>query len=124
MIPLTSYPRLAAFVLSEADGQRSRENVIVPRSATAPIKSGTVLMLSGADYVPYDGVTASVAVGILYSHVGEGTGNADAVAFVRDCEVNRKNLIGLDAAGEADLKALGIIVRGETGALSTHTPAL
>lgn len=120
--PLTSYPRLAAFVLAEASGQRSRENVPVTRDSTNPIKSGTVLKISGGKYVPYDG--SGDAVGILYSHVEPGTGDAEAVAFVRDCEVNRNALIGLDSGGEADLKALGVIVRGSSGSLSIHTPAL
>ena len=120
--PLTSYPRLAAFVLAEASGQRSRENVPVTRNSTNPIKSGTVLKISGGKYVPYDG--SGDAAGILYSHVEPGTGVAEAVAFVRDCEVNRNALIGLDSGGEADLKALGVIVRGSSGSLSIHTPAL
>ncbi len=215
--PLTSHPRLAAFVLSEASGQRSRENVVVTQTGTA-IKSGTVLVksstigstgtfsrdegaignftsgaivvgtaatpgtytgefltattytlkdpegeevddgatgvafsagglgftltagatpaeegdlftivvtASSAKYIPYtaDGA-AGDAAGILYSHLPAATGDVAAVAFVRDCEVNRKALIGLDNAGEADLEAVGIQVRGETGALGIQTPAL
>jgi hypothetical protein len=119
---LTSYPRLAAFVLSEASGQRSRENVPVTRHSTQPIKSGTVLKVSGGKYVPYDG--SGDAAGILYNHVEPGTGDVEAVAFVRDCEVNVNALIGLDSGAVADLLSLGILVRGSTDSLSIHTPAL
>jgi hypothetical protein len=41
-----------------------------------------------------------------------------------DAEVNRYELVGLDTAGEADLLALGIKVRGKTGLLGVSTPAL
>lgn len=124
MTPLISHPRLAAFVLSEADGQRSRENVLVTRDTDDAIPSGTVLMTVSGKYVPYDGVSASVATGILYSHVPAGTGDVEAVAFVRDCEVNRRNIIGLDNDAIADLNAVGVIVRGDPTALTAHTPAL
>lgn len=43
---LTSNPRLAEFVLSEAEGQFSRENVVVTQTG-ALIASGTVLTQSG-----------------------------------------------------------------------------
>ena len=217
MIPLTSNPRLAAFVLAEANGQRSRENVTVVQT-TGPIPSGTVLVRSaavgstgvfaldggavgnptagtitvgsaaspgtytgeftsatafdlsdpsgtpvddgtlgsafsagglgftltaggtppevgdtftivvspaGAKYVVYaaDGAAGDAAA-VLYNTVPAGTGEVEAVAFVRDCEVNRLGLTGLDNAAEADLEEAGIIVRGNTGSLSIHTPAL
>lgn len=218
MIPLISHPRLAAFVLSEADGQRSRENIIVVQDG-AEVRSGTVLTRSetigstgtfamagdatgnptsgtitvgpaatpgtytgvftsataytvtapdgetavgtgtlgsafsagglgftltagataavaddeftivvtpsGAKYIPYapNGADGDAAA-VLYSHLPAATGETEAVAFVRACEVNRKALIGLDNAGEADLVAAGVIVRGDVGALGIHTPAL
>lgn len=215
--PLYSYPRLAAFVLSEAEGQRSRENVVVAQTGTE-IRSGTVLTKSAtigsagtfamnpaatgrptsgaitvgtaatpgtyvgtftsataftlkapsgatvgsgtlgtafnsgglqftltagtpaavagdtftinvtpsaARYIPY---TANGAAGdanaILYSHLPAATGDVDAVAFVRDCEVNRKELLGLDNKAEGTLNAVGVIVRGSTGLMEIHTPAL
>lgn len=116
MTVLTSSPRLAEFVLSEASGQRSRQNITVTQSGAA-IKSGTVMSKLTADgkYVPYDNLGtdgSEVAAGILYNHLPAATGNVKAVGFVRDCEVNRKALIGLDATGEADLAAIGVLVRG------------
>lgn len=217
MIPLTSNPRLAAFVLAEANGQRSRENVIVVQTG-AEVLSGTVLAMSetigstasfqldaaaagdptigaitvgsaatpgtytgeftsatayelrdpsgavvddgatgvafdagglgftitagstaaevgdlftivvtpaGAKYIPYTADSADgEAAAVLYSHLPAATGEVEAVAFVRDCEVNRLALIGLDNVAEADLETAGIKVRGGVGALSIHTPAL
>tara|TARA_R110002094_G_scaffold54390_12_gene65648 strand:+ start:1538 stop:2170 length:633 start_codon:yes stop_codon:yes gene_type:complete len=51
------------------------------------------------------------AAGILYAGVDATLADANAVAHVRDCEVDGAALTGLDAAGIADLLALGIIVR-------------
>ena len=116
MTILTSTPRLAEFVLSESSGQRSRENVTVTQTG-ALIQSGTVIskLTANGKYVPYDNVGtdgSEVAAGILYNRLDAATGDVKAVAFVRDCEVNRKALTGLDTTGEADLAALGVIVRG------------
>lgn len=204
MTILTSTPRLAEFVLSEASGQRSRENIVVTQSGTA-VASGSLLTQVGdtgaaataatagntgnptfgtitvgaaagvgaykltftaatkfdvedpsgvkigsgttgvafskagmgftltaggtpavagdeftitvaagnAKYIPY---TASAAAGpadaILYNWLPAATGDVKAVAFVRECEVNRAALTGLDATGEAQLKSRGVIVRG------------
>lgn len=212
--PLTSHPRLAAFVLSEASGQRSRENIKIAMGSE-PIPSGSILSKTPADIsgvyardsgatgnftsstvdlwkLPPAGVytgtftaptaytvrnaanevvgtgvtgtefdhgdliftivagsTAAVAgdkftvtvtstdvlyslwveggdeaQAILYSHIPAGSGTVEAVAFVRDCEVNRHALVGFEGnAGEA-LATVGIIVRGNPDALGVHTPAL
>lgn len=124
MPSLVSNPPLADFILSEASGQRSRNNATITQTGAA-IKSGTVLMAGAAagKYAPYDGVEASVATGILYSNLPAKTGDSKAVIFDLDCEVKRSALTGIDAAAEADLLKLGVRVRGNT-ALSTHTPAL
>ena len=196
--------RPAEFVLSEASGQRSRENIVVTQTGTA-LASGTVLTMSGdtgaattaatagntgnptfgtitvgaaaipgdykltftaatkfdvedpkgvkigtgttgvafskagmgftltaggtaavagdeftiavaagnGKYIPY---TANAAAGpadaILYSPLPAATGDAKAVGFVRDCEVIRSTLVGLDATATAQLADKGVIVRG------------
>lgn len=120
---LTSNPRLAEFVLSEASGNRSRENIVVAQTG-AEIKSGTVLgkVTATGKYKPYNNGASDgteVAAGILYNYLPAATGDAKAVGFVRDCEVSRAALTGLDAPGEADLVAKGVIVRGRTGLIST-----
>ncbi|HCA6786237.1 TPA: head decoration protein, partial [Pseudomonas aeruginosa] len=51
------------------------------------------------------------AGGILFGPVDATDADVKAVAVVRDAEVIASLLTGLDAAGEADLKALGLILR-------------
>lgn len=67
---------------------------------------------------------AGPAAGVLYNWLPAKTGDTKAVAFVRDAELNRFELTGLDAAAEADLKKLGLIVRGTAGLPTVSTPAL
>ena len=215
MPALYSNPRLAAFVLTEANGQRSRENIVVTQTGTE-IKSGTLLtkvdtgagvfaMGAGATgnptsgaitvgaaakpgvytmaftaatkatledptgvtvgtvtlgtafnkgglgftltaggnaavvgdtatitvaegsgkYVPYTAAgAAGPADAILYNHLPAATGDVKAVGFVRDCEVNRFALTGLDATATAQLATKGVIVRGAAGLPGISTPAL
>ncbi len=211
MTSLTSNPKLVEFILNEANGQRSRDNVVVTQTGTEVVSgtlltqigdtgagsavatagntgnptfgsftvgalakpgaynltftaatkfdvedpagvrigSGTTgvafskaglgftLTAGGTPAVAGDSFTITVAAGngkygvytangaagpasaILYSHLPAATGDVDAVAFSRDCEVVRSRLTGLDSAGESDLKALGVVVRGTAGLLST-----
>ena len=126
--PLYSNPRLADFVLSEAEGFRSRDNVVVTQTGVE-IKSGTVVskLTATGKYVVYDDVGtdgSEVAAGILYTHLPAFTGDAKAVVFNTDCEVRRGALIGLNTGGEADLRTLGIKVRGTAGLAGVSTPAL
>lgn len=76
-------------------------------------------------YVPY---TANGAAGpadaVLYNWLPAQTGDAKAVGFVRDAELNRFELTGLDAGAETDLKKHGLIVRGTAGLPHVSTPAL
>jgi hypothetical protein len=113
---LTQVPHVEEFILSEANGFLSREEVDVTLGVAA-IKSGTVMGVNGdGKYVPYSNAAddgSEVAAGILYTGLPIGTGDVKAVVFARDCEVVRAALTGLDAAGEADLAAKGIIVRGK-----------
>lgn len=128
MTALYNAPKLKPFVVSEASNQRSRDNVVVTAAGTE-IPSGTVLgkVTASGKYVPYSNAASNgseVAAGILYQSVPAGiTGDVNAVIFNADCEVNRKELTGLDSAGEADLRALGIKVRGVTTP-HVSTPAL
>lgn len=84
----------------------------------------TVAVGSGK-YIVY---TASGAAGpadaVLYNYLPAKTGDTKAVGFVRDAELNRFELTGLDATAEADLAKKGLIVRGTPGLPSISTPAL
>lgn len=85
----------------------------------------TVTVAAGSGkYVPYVAAgAAGRAVAICYNYLPSKTGDAVAVVFNSDCEVNRFELTGLDAAAEADLLRIGIKVRGRT-TLGISTPAL
>ena len=77
----------------------------------------------------YSRYTANGAAGqadaVLYNAVMAGTaGDVKVVAFVRDAELNRYELTGLDAGAQASLAERGLIVRGTPGLPTISTPAL
>lgn len=86
----------------------------------------TITVAAGSGkYVAYQAdAAAGPADAILYNWLPAKTGDSDAVAFVRDAELNRFELVGLDAAGVADLATKGLIVRGTPGLPYVSTPAL
>ena len=76
------------FILSEANGQRSRENGTLKEGEN--LVAGTVLAADGAELVAY--VDGDEAVGILLYNV-DATDAAQAVSYIaRDAEVNLKLL--------------------------------
>lgn len=78
-------------------------------------------------YVAFDSAGndgRQIPAGILYEALRAGTGDFKAVAFVRDCEVNRFEVTGLTVANTAQLAALGVIVRGDANVLGIATPTL
>ena len=106
------------FILSEANGQRSRQNGEVASGRS--LVAGTVLMNDGGTrLVAYTGdeITNGLedeAVGILIANTDATSGHVAAAYIARDAEVNL-NLLTYPAANEAlmiqSLKALGIITR-------------
>ena len=122
MTVLTEGNHRAEFLVSEANGTRSREIVTVI-SATA-LEPGTVLALQDDSYyVPLDedatSSDISVAAAVLYDAVdADSSDGLPAVAIVRDAEVTGAELIwptGISAGDKttaiAQLAAAGIIVR-------------
>lgn len=122
MTVLTEGNHRAEFLVSEANGTRSREIVTVI-SATA-LEPGTVLALQDDSYyvqLDEDATSSdiSVAVAVLYDAVdADSSDGLPAVAIVRDAEVNGAELIwptGISAGDKttaiAQLAAAGIIVR-------------
>jgi len=116
----------AEFIVSEANGFRSREVITLASNGSTPItyKAGHVLakVTASGKYVEYDNVGSDgteVAAVILYANVTvPATGDLKATAIVRDAEVNKSALIwfsgALDAdktAAYTDLAAAGIIAR-------------
>ena len=109
--PLTGV-RTAGFLLSEANGERSRAMFSVPAN-TDTMKPGTIV---AADGTP--AASADEAAGILYGTVFESTAVQNATVIARDAEVHGELLQWPEGAVDADktayavqLATLGIAVR-------------
>lgn len=103
------------YLVSEADGSLSREEVTVTQTGTALV-SGTVMakLTATGKYVAYDDVGtdgSETAAGVLYTDCKAATGDRKAVVHVRNCEVFGGALTGSNAGAVTDLKALNVIVR-------------
>lgn len=113
------------FILSEAPGSRSRDNVVVTVGAGVTLKAGQALgkITASGKYVPYNNAAADgsqAVAGILYAELSNAGGAPADVAGVivnTDAEVRSADIEwnGQDAAaqtaGLADLLALGIKAR-------------
>jgi hypothetical protein len=131
MATLTEGVRNTGFVMSEANGQRSRENVTLRGGFTGAglIKAGKVLgaLTSGGKYVesPASGADGSqTAIAVLLYDADVSDGDVVVAVIRRDAEVNG-NLLSYDdsvdtdneiAAKATQLAAVGIIVRNEFAA--------
>ena len=104
------------YLVSEAEGTLSREEVIVSQTGGALV-SGTVLgkVTATGKYKPYSNAATDgreVAAAILYNPLVANTGDRKGVVVhVRNCEVFKGALTGSDTAAIADLKLLNVIVR-------------
>lgn len=112
---VTMGTRTAEFLLSEAGGQRSREEITLAVTATA-LPAGQVLgkVTATGHYVPYDDALedgGETAAAVLYEAKEASDAVQQAGAVVRDAELIGSKLTGLDAAGATDLAAVGLIVR-------------
>jgi hypothetical protein len=102
------------FLLSEGNGNISREAINV--AAGAALEPGQILGLITAtsEFAPYnptaeDGTENAVA--ILYGPLGESEVVRRGRAVVRHAEVSEVHLTGLDLAAEKALAAHSVIVR-------------
>jgi hypothetical protein len=116
------------FVLSEANGQRSRENGIV-KAGQGVLKAGTVVQFDASaptKLVAADGIhdgngNLATAVAGIIAHDIDATSTDVPVAYIaRDAEIKDAFLVyptesagGEKAATIKSLKYLGIAVRGE-----------
>lgn len=121
MTTLTETGHAGGFILSEAPGQRSRENVTLASGQV--VKAGEVLgiITSGGKYASHDnnasdGTQAAKAISI--NDVDATDGDTPIAVIRRDAEVNGYELVFGDfspavvrSAVDADLLAVGIIVR-------------
>lgn len=114
MTALSEGRHAAEFIISESNGQRSRENGTVKSGEN--LAAGEVVMLDGTKLVAYDGATGSTAIGVMIAAVDATGGDAKGAYIARDAEVNGDILTVAGNAGDAtvysaDLAAVGIIVR-------------
>ena len=120
MATKTETQHTAGFIVSEANGNRSRKKVtLLASETTGNLAAGTVIgeMNAGDDtYGAYDNVDPQAVAGILVEAVDASASNVEATIIVRDAEVNEDELtIGGDATSVTtagvELLALGIIYR-------------
>lgn len=108
-------PRAADFLLSEGNGQRSRENATLAPTKV-PLYAGQ-LLTRGADkvFVPYAGPGKGnpvlTADAILYAGAPASERPQAVVVISREATVSTQSLIGLDDPGRATLQAAGILAR-------------
>ena len=119
MVSYKEGPHPASFILSEAQGQRSRDNRTIGENQDfAP---GTIVT-GGPDVPNVPWTTGVIGPGAAITIYGVKTGageQVDVAVISRDAEVNRHCIAWPDGTTEAakdtaaaDLAALGIIVRG------------
>lgn len=112
---LTETAHPAEFILSEANGQRSREEATVP--AGQEISAGEVISINTAgEMVHWDAGTSVAAHGVaIYAADATSAAVAHVAYIARDAEVNG-NLLDYPAnqlaAAVADLALVNIRVRG------------
>lgn len=104
---LTEGQHRGEFIVSEANGHRSRERVTFESGQT--LEPGHVLgqVSASGKYKEYDPGNADgseTAVAIAYDHVDASGGTVDGPIVARDAEVNRAELVWFDGAssGEKD----------------------
>jgi hypothetical protein len=122
MTVLTETRHRGEFLISEANGHRSRETVTMV-SGTAALVAGAVLgkVTASGKYQDYDQAEsngAETAVAVLLDDCDASAADAECVAVVRDAEVNKGALGWITGADEAgayvDLAGVGIICRDST----------
>lgn len=114
--------RPGGHVVSEAHYARSREQVVLAATAVA-LPSGTVLgkVTASGQYVPLNPAGADGSqnfAGVLWERRDVSAGTQRAVAHVRDCEINGREVTYINAlnagqltAAEAAAAAAGVLVR-------------
>lgn len=118
MTTKTEGQHAAEFLISEANGYRSREEETI--ASGEDLEAGTVLgkITSSGKFVQLDPDASDgseTAAAILYAAVDATGGDKQGTVIERDAEVRQSSLIFPDTASEtqalADLLSLGIIAR-------------
>lgn len=110
------------FIISEANGHRSREVITIKQGEVLSAGAVIAFQTSTQKWIEYQNDETSLAAkAILFDNVDATDGAVQAVAIVRDAEVNGLELqwaatedTGDRDAAVVDLATVGIIVRGTT----------
>ena len=110
---VTETTRAGEFLVSEANGKRSRETIVL---TGGPYVAGQVLGVITASgkytvYAPAAVDGTETAAGVLWASADGSVADVSAVAIVRDAEVSTDLLTGSDAAAVIDFAAAGVITR-------------
>lgn len=121
MTTFTETSHAGEHILSEGNGDISRENITVLSGQNLVAGAVLGIVTASGKYAEYDNAASDgteVAAGVLFEAVDASAADAPGVANVRNCEVYLAGLTweaGQDQAaqdaGVADLKALNVIVR-------------
>ncbi|MBG95146.1 MAG: head decoration protein [Chloroflexi bacterium] len=105
MATKTETQHTASFIVSEANGNRSREEVTIKSGQN--LAAGTVIGLhSGGDYAAYDDSDPASAYGILIEATDASSAAKNAAVLVRDAEVVEAEVTGEDANAKTDLASI------------------
>jgi len=110
-----STPRTAEFLLSEGNGQISREVVTLDALVEA-LPAGQVLgkLTANSRYVPYDAVAtdgSQTAAALLYAPAAASDDTQQVTVIARHAEASAELVVGADSGAVDDLDAVGIIIR-------------
>ena len=104
VVEVPAYGPTANFIVSEANGYRSREQIVVAQGGLYP--DGTVLQAMAGDEIKYapfaGGGEDGVALAVLFQTVDAREADVRATGMVRDCELQRAMLRFVGEIGEAE----------------------
>jgi hypothetical protein len=108
VLEVPAYGPTANFIVSEANGYRSREQIVVARGGL--YRDGTILQAVAGDelkYAPFagGGDEESGALAVLFQTVDAREADIRATGMVRDCELQRAMLKFAGEVTEADRAA-------------------
>ena len=92
------------FLISEANGHRSRENAVVSSGQNLP--AGQVVLDNGGTLEAYSGT--GTAVGILWAAVDATSTPTPGAIITRDAEVSAALITGWDAAAATALATIQV----------------
>jgi Bacteriophage lambda head decoration protein D len=103
VIEVPAYGPTANFIVSEANGYRSREQIVVAQGGLYP--DGTILQAQAGDevkYAPFAGGEDGGALAVLFQTVDARDADVRATGMVRDCELQRAMLRFVGEIGEEE----------------------